>query len=469
MSPNKMIQNNAFKEYSKRMFRILLGISENSFDALVDWGGKTNKPIFIPISDLSLTNPIIGVKEKMPFVLLSETEIATIEFTKGIHFNFDVIQSTGWLLSGYEEILNNEIRDEFGRWDEKNSLVSNNGLTNIPAINIWIDIITQFFEKNNIEYVKPWPNNKKYSVVLSHDVDNPEYLIYNHFRNLLKNVFSKDKKIRNHLIMKFFGSIIIKSVDLLRLSFKKGIKEVLKVENYYKVNSTYFFSSILQKSDYRNYNDPNYEVKDKLISKSILKLQENGFNIGLHPAINTAPYTKRYFEQKKELESIAKGCVNSVRHHYWNISRKDTSDALLAISKSGFKTDSSLSFYHKPNFRRSIAFPFTPFHINKNIEIPILEIPCTFMDNWVNKSDPGKLVMNHIDMIKRFNGMAVLNWHVNRFNNFYFNKEKTAYKIVLQKLKKDKDVWLANIEEVKDWWLRRIEIIESSSKINTKI
>lgn len=460
MSDN-ILRNKTFEDYSKRMFRILLGLSNESFEALVDWGINTGKNIFIPKSNLSKYTPDLGVINDIPYVLFSPDENTSIKISDKAVFGFDVIHATGWLLSGHEEILFPEIRDKYGRWDEKNSIISKGGLTDIPSVNIWICILQSFLDKKNFDYVGLWPNDKKYAVILSHDVDNPKYSVFKHFKNLICNLFTKNNQLRNHLIMKFFGSIIIKGKDIIRFSFKQGTGELQKIENSFNVKSTYFFSSILNNEDYRNYNDPNYEVNDLLVAKSISNLEQEGFNIGLHPATKTAPYQNRYSKQKKELESVTKNKIKSIRHHYWNISRKDTADALLSMSNSGFEVDSSISFYKDVNFRRSVALPFTTYHLTKKMEIPILEIPCTFMDNWTDRSSPGESVLKHINFVKKYNGVAVLNWHVNNFNNYHFNSKKKAYEYTLKRLSKEDDVWITTIEDVLIWWNKRIEVINN--------
>ena len=188
--------------------------------------------------------------------------------------------------------------------------------------------------------------------------------------------------------------------------------------------------------------------------------------MGMHPSIATAPHVERYQEQKRYLDKNLGVSVRSLRHHYWNISRKDTSDALVAMTKAGIEFDTSLGFYghsRKANFfRRSVALPFTPFHILQNRNINLTELPPSFMDGWVDNDLSCTNLLQHIIMVGKLNGLVVLDWHGKTFNNRWFLGYGKVYTSVLKKLIKQPDIWLTNIEEVGDWWKSRTNKLLSS-------
>ena len=137
----------------------------------------------------------------------------------------------------------------------------------------------------------------------------------------------------------------------------------------------------------------------------------------------------------------------------------------LGMSEAGFEIDTSISFYNKINYRRSIALPFIPFHPNKDISIPIIEVPSTLMDRWIGDGFENT-IFSHIEFLKKYNGVAVLDWHCNRFNNKKYLREGEALLEAIRILKSQEDVWIVPLEELVIWWKKRSERIFDQSNEN---
>ena len=279
-----------------------------------------------------------------------------------------------------------------------------------------------------------------------------------------KRPFQNNHSDFRNLIIKLISSIGIFATDIF--SSPKGFTSMLSIEKSLGVRSSIMLSGLSHEESYEQVaTDPIYDISDKCLRKSLEMAKKYGFPIGMHPSIATAPYVERYREQKRYINENLGISVRSLRHHYWNVSRKDTSDALVAIANAGIEFDSSLSFYGhsgKANFfRRSVALPFTPFHILQNQDIGLIELPPTLMDGWLDKDLSSKKVLQHIKIVGKQDGLVVLDWHGKMFNNRWFLRYGKVYISVLKKLVKQPNIWLTNIEEVGDWWKHRTSELSS--------
>jgi len=449
-------QGAAFDGWAAATVWSLVGLRAKQGSALIDWGEDTGKPVLVPKACTGrYAKPRLGLIDDLPWVLMSSHEQPFVEHSGGrLVFGFDLITATGWLLGGYEEYLANQ-RDRFGRWDEANSLVLASGLATRPAVNIWVNRIRDFLEARGVELAALWPDGKRFAVALTHDVDNPRYFGWRQLRRLIRSLCRRDRGAARSALMKLGAMTIIASRD--RFTGPKGFARLLAAEGSFGFRSTILLSGLPSGSPYADANDPAYDIEDSFLQPSIRLAREGGYEMALHPSLATAPHVGRYREQKERVEHAARCSLLSARHHYWNVTRQDTGAALDAMGEAGLEFDSSLSFYSAPGFRRSIAWPFIPFHPLANRSVSVVELPPTLMDRWAGKQGAHEVLDDHLGMVQRHRGLAVLNWHVNRFSNRHYAAEGRVYLEALAALAAREDVWVARLCDVGEWWRQRTE------------
>jgi hypothetical protein len=449
----KSLNSENFHTWSKKQFCLFLGLKKAQFEQLVDWGKDTGKLIYIPKAQINHNLPEIGTDKNFPYLFFTDKENPGFTILKDsgrLIFYFDVIAAIGWILGGFEE-YNALKRDNFGRWSKENSLLHQNGFTNAPQINLWLNFMRSYLKKRKIKTLNLWPNQKTWAVAITHDIEGLNFNFKTTLRNLFKAGVSFNLSYLRFALIKLVSTVIFTITD--GWNFRQGFGDLIEVMNKLKLKPTLFMCGAGEKTDYLVYNDPDYLITDQNIKIDLELALKLGFSIGMHPVIQTAPLYDRYREQRANIGKIIKFKPISCRHHYWNISRGDTADAFLAMSRAGFKFDTSLSFYDEPNFRRSIALPFQIYHPKINRPLSIIEIPSTFMDQW-SSSNPQKFIAQ-LDLIKDLNGVAVLDWHSNRFSHRYYKKQKDLFINTIKKLKKDKKIWITNLNEIGLWWEKR--------------
>ena len=176
-----------------------------------------------------------------------------------------------------------------------------------------------------------------------------------------------------------------------------NIPNYMHLEEKYNIKSTFFFRTIYENGNYKDYED------------DIKELYKGGWEIGLHcDPISVDDYSK-IKNEKKKLENITKNSIKANRSHYLNYNKK-----LPSILKSlGFSYDSSYKKSKDKIDKEDMGFNFVD---------GIIEFPITLMDAYIftymhiKEDKIVKLFSDTIEYAKKqnneFNVITVI-WHDN--------------------------------------------------------
>lgn len=251
---------------------------------------------------------------------------------------------------------------------------------------------------SKIKRIKPfWPQNKKYALVLTHDVDT---------RKGLDNI--------------------------TRLS---------SLEEKYSLNSTWFLVS--------NY----YPLDEKLLKK----LKEKKHEIACHGYIHD---NKLAYLSKEEILFRLKQSLVSLKDYGIKGFRSPsliTSPRLNQELSKFFSYDSSTADVEIFPVDSNISGCCTVFPFIKNnlVEIPItIPMDCSLIFLGYSPKEILKIWIEKLKYIKKLGGAAILNTHPEPA--FSANKQMLQiYYRFLDFIAKDKDAWITNMSELAFWWKKR--------------
>lgn len=218
------------------------------------------------------------------------------------------------------------------------------------------------------------PNDKSWSVILSHDVD------------IIPDDFS-------------------------------SVKPIFDLENKYSVNSTFLLAA-QESYEKRHRYDPTYLLDEPLTKELIYYIVANNHEIGLHGSYNSYNNYELLMNEKDRLETFIGMEVKSIRQHYLNFHRLITP---TIQEESGFVIDSSIGFPSDFGLRSSMSKPYYMFDYKNTRNHNILMLPYLIMDQNIffnerleNSSYDQKLkyFIERIDYARRNNSVVVLDWHV---------------------------------------------------------
>lgn len=337
-------------------------------------------------------------------------------------------------------------------------------------------------DKKWIENHQPpqWPEDKRFAVCLTHDVDTVSELnLQQNLRiiwKLLKThsqrpVGESLRRVFEHKLNAFRG-LLGRSDQLCK--FEKW----MDLEKEHGARSTFFFAPesvyLPHRSDCMYRYDQKIQFFGATISVAELMrtMDQEGWEIGLHPSWNAHADLAEMKYQKEQIESVLGHSIQSVRQHFL---KYDLLNTHRVQSLAGFKYDSTIGFNDNVGFRRGTSYPFNCFDLNEGKKLPLLQIPLIAQDGAL--LDPGKglrldqgkaveYIKLMVQEVKEVGGVLTLSWHPHTMNRpAYWD----VYKEVLELLEKE-DPWFATVSEAGAWWANHVDIdlLKFTKEISTK-
>tara|TARA_Y100000589_G_scaffold84159_1_gene78115 strand:- start:28284 stop:29597 length:1314 start_codon:yes stop_codon:yes gene_type:complete len=336
-------------------------------------------------------------------------------------FPFDIFGASFYMLSRYEEYLPH-IKDEYGRFEAKESLAYKSGFLETPVVDQWAQIL-------KIEILKKYPlvsfPNKKFRFINSIDVDSA--FLYDE-KGIVRTLGSTLKDI---FILNF--SNFLKRVKVI-LGFEKdpfdNFEYILNLSKKYNVETIFFYLL------------GDYDKLDKSVSfsnkkfQSIIKFTNDYHKVGIHPSFKSLSKSNLLLKEIKRLTSIIHKEVLYSRQHYLKLDVPNMYNSLLA---SSIKNDYSMGFASKPGFRSGTSNSYYFYDINSEIETNLRIHPFMIMDvtlkNYLklNPRESLLLIKKIINEVKIVNGTFTSIWHN---QSLYFDDEWSGWDLIYENMLK---------------------------------
>jgi hypothetical protein len=368
-------------------------------------------------------------------------------------------------LSRMEEV-NTSARDQWGGWDWQYSDAQRRGELYVP----WLDRVLAELGKQ-IQLRKPdrrrvplWPDNKRFAVCLTHDVDDVMAdtrlsALFHTIRNDCRANLSPRLKIgRATGRMRGWLSRTRRERDNQVRTFE----DWLKLESSFGFRSTfYFFPSNLRN---RHSYDCAYQFHDMVkhgessmtVADMMRGLDRAGWEIGLHGSYQSAVEPGLLRAEREQLESIIGHPIISTRQHWLHYDVRMTP---RLHAEAGFTVDSTQGFNRSIGFRAGTSFPYWCWDHQANRPLPVLEVPQHIMDGGLFTANALEydedLAIRHslqlMDAVEGVGGCLTLSWHAQLVND---DKYWTVYKALLQEAAR-RGAWGCSVGEMYEWWTRR--------------
>ena len=248
---------------------------------------------------------------------------------------------------------------------------------------------------------------KKQYIFLSHDVD-----------------WGYEGPSKEHILQRKdrFDKKLFETTPINQLY--RNFSEFMEIEEKFGVKSTFFFRTQYENSDYRDYQD------------DIKKINQNGWEIGLHTDPSSINEIKKIEEEKNNLEKLTSSKIFGNRVHYLS----NDPELSKKLSELGFIYDSS-----NKKTKDLISLEDMGYQKINNI----LEFPVTLMDaylfSYMNISEEKiistieKTLNSCRQLDSDFNIMTIL-WH----DNVLKMKGGRMYPKILEFLASQDDVVMCN-------------------------
>jgi hypothetical protein len=379
----------------------------------------------------SLPNLPLKIWEDVP-ILFGDSLVEQVENTRVLHA--DLIASTYFLISRYEEMVQSDKRDVHGRFPGKESLPYRAGFIDSPLVDEWGKLLRAELRETGVEVHEPPRKIRK--IYLTHDVDH-----LSHYRNLRGFLVGLLRGIQrpkegNKAIKSYFSGLKNDPWYTLPWLFKldNSVRQIL--------GSEYCESVVFVKigGGLRKEDRPNITAHIQDFQSLIKLCKKKNITFGLHSSYEAGINPSRIQDEKKHLERVSKRKITYNRHHYLDSREPQDMQALIDI---GITDDFTMGYADIAGFRLGTCRPVKWINPKTKELTPLILHPLATMD--VSLSDKRYMNMNAhqayeycirlINMVESWNGELVLLWHNTSVEDTPRSYHRKLYQEIINYLK----------------------------------
>jgi hypothetical protein len=337
----------------------------------------------------------------------------------------DIIASSFFLLSRYEEILKPECRDQHGRFCARDSIVFQQGYGNRPIVDEYGVLLRKWLREASVAIP---PEKKGFSkIYLTHDVDVPfrferiSVVCKQYIKNILHYSYSKYplKKFMYEQSDEYYTFPKIINYD----------REMQEKVPHVPVESIYFLISAGSFFNRKYYNFFSNKTK-----RLINLLRKSGAQLGFHVSYEAGVNPRKIIHESARLKKRL-GIEKIIsRHHY--LQWREPEDVVY-MEQACITDDFTLAYADAVGFRVGTCHPYR-FINPKTKELTNVTIhPLEIMECTLDRAEYMNLDYEQaletcrkiVIQVYKHNGELVLLWHNTEFLNL--NYQEKLYKSIL--------------------------------------
>ena len=379
---------------------------------------------------ISLPALPLKIWEEVP-ILFGEPNVETKGNTKIIYA--DLLASSYFLISRYEEMVRREVRDVYGRFPGKESIPYRAGFIDRPLVDQYGRILREHLREIGIDAAEP-PNVIS-KVYLTHDVDQ-----ISHFRSirglaggLLRGL--KRPKEGHRALKSFFGGLQFDPWYTFPYLFNLDSKLRTKMgEDRCEIIAFIRTGGSKYKQDkpFVNLLHPDY--------KTLLHYaKRKRVSIGLHSSFEVGIHPNRVNNEKRKLEKTIKQTTNYNRNHF--LCSREPEDMLMLIG-AGITDDFTMGYADMAGFRLGTCRAVKYINLS-NRQVTSLNLhPLPVMDRslddkrymYMNAHQADQYCKQLIDTVESHNGEIAFLWHNNSVEKTSTSYHRKLYKDLINYL-----------------------------------
>jgi hypothetical protein len=331
----------------------------------------------------------------------------------------DIIASSFFRLSRYEEILKPECRDQHGRFLAKDSIIFQQGYGNRPLVDEYGVLLRKWLRGIGV----PVPPEKKgfSKIYLTHDVDVP--FRFERFSTVCKQY------IKNILRYNPSKSPLKKFIDEQYDDYYT-FPDIINFDNNFKerathipVESIYFLISVGSIFDRKYYNFTSQKT-----ARLVKALEGSGAALGLHVSYEAGGNPRRIAGEVTRLIKNLKQYNGFSRHHF--LQWREPED-VICMEQAGVTDDFTLSYADAVGFRVGTCNPYRFINPWAKTLTNVVIHPLEIMECTLNRATYMHLDYEQafetcktiINQVHTYNGELVLLWHNTEFLDLNYQKK----------------------------------------------
>jgi len=396
---------------------VLLGEDSSELRGLVSYGepaASEDSGARITIVPSGFFGPQFGRPESLPMLPLSDIDGVPLLYGRprvrqegcGLVVEADLVASTFFLVTRYEEHVRRTVRDEYGRFPGRQSLPCRAGFLHRPIVEEYSRLLRKWLRGMGVRMSDA---QKGLSVYLTHDVDcpwlpwNPRYLI----RSMIGNLPQRPDRAL-HPLLGYLGIGRFDPYDtfddLIRLD-----RTLIEALGRKRVKVMYFLltADSLMVRDYMKW-------APRRTKRLIERLVASGAQIGLHATCEASQAPELARAEADRLRRFCNQAVTANRFHF--LTWREPHD-VKNLEDAGLLDDFTMGYADRTGFRLGLCHPVPFFDLVDMRETKVMVHPLSIMECTLDRymgldfDEAWSVCQTLIDTVAQFSGEIVLLWH----------------------------------------------------------
>ena len=315
-------------------------------------------------------------------------------YQKGAAMSFDPFAASFYMVTRYEEYLP-YVRDEYGRFQAKESLAWKYGFLDKPVVNSWA---LQVAEKISGKWPQWKPGPKNYRFIPTIDVNSA--WLYRQ-KGFFRTVAALGESLAGGNFTQFTDRL--KVVMGTRPDPFDTYAEQLGLHKDYGLETIYFILF----ADYNN-NDRNISVNNRHFHV-LIKTLADYCRIGIHASYASLKAPDKLAVEFKRLAAVLNHDITMTRQHFHVLNMPVTYRHFVNMD---VEHDFSMGYAVTPGFRAGISDPFYFYDLDVEAETSMKVWPYAIVDKGLEYGyDLNTSLFPIIERVKSVNGTLVTLWN----------------------------------------------------------
>lgn len=459
-----MNEKTKLKEVVRYIICFLLGEENAHLVDCVSYDAESQNSVNIVPSNFFSTDVFL-TKDSLPNMLLEQVEGIPLLFgtpmicmeSAKVVTHADIIASTFFLITRYEEYIRADVRDEHGRFLGRESLPYKAGFLHRPLVEEYGYFLRNLLRKAGIPAVEPLRGISK--VYLTHDVDAPwEFPTFLRRCTGASKILLKSGNIPR-AVQTFFRPL---KKDPFWLAFdwlKEQDEPFLQDMGSAYCRIVYFLlfgGKAREDSPY---------AKDIRTTQTLIRRLQPTSKFGIHISYRSGMQPSGIFEETQRFQNLTGESPRWSRHHY--LTCREPSD-LRSLLEAGITDDFTHGYADTAGSRLGTCRPVKWIDIEK-MEVtgltlhPMTIMECTLdREEYMNLSEEAALekCKELIDCIYQYSGEVVLLWHNTSVTANAVGYQRQLYCAVLEYLKQKRS------EHIHDCSAIYFDVVSNSDRVD---
>ncbi|MFP4470244.1 MAG: polysaccharide deacetylase family protein [Bacteroidales bacterium] len=318
---------------------------------------------------------------------------------------FDLFSASFYLVTRYEEYLP-YIKDQFGRFDARQSVSLKYGFLDQPLVNIWAEELKTILSKR---FVSLRFSDRKFRFIPTIDIDSAySYKYKGTVRTTGAMLMNLSRFQINEILERFKVLTGIKKDPFDTYDFQ------FFIQKKYELKPIYFILF----ANYGKY-DKNIAVHNRSFQKLVKSLADYA-EVGIHPSYDS---NNNFGSLKTEIERLSKVLnreVTKSRQHFLKLSFPTTYRNLINLD---ITDDYTMGYASEPGFRAGIADWFYFYDLDLETPTRLRVHPFQVMEGTLkdylklSREESLDVIKKMIDRVKAVNGTFISLWHNESLSN----------------------------------------------------